>query len=205
MRFTTSKRRLDIQYSKLGIRVVSRVAEQLKAQDLRKLGNIGKISNLGGHIAQCLVSLQELRLCKQQLKNKQKQIPNFSFLVQFYWITPFCSKYFFRDYRPILVNFRTNLHNLFTVSLLLRITVLESAKEIASKKLTEMCKLHCVEVFRFMKVQYRIFKILAKLVYFLHSNFNEISLYIQNNLQYVFQVDQQEKSTNYLTNISYNS
>ena len=62
IRFTTSKRKLDIQYSKLGIRVASRVAERLKTQDLRKLGNIRKISNLGGHIAQCLVSLQELRL-----------------------------------------------------------------------------------------------------------------------------------------------
>ena len=66
---------------------------------LRKLGIIREISNLGGHIAQSLVSLQELRLCKQQLKNSQKQIPNFSFLVQFYWITPLCSKYFFQDCR----------------------------------------------------------------------------------------------------------
>ena len=29
----------------------------------------------------------------------QKQIPSFSFPVQFYWITPFCSKYFVRDCR----------------------------------------------------------------------------------------------------------
>ena len=27
----------------------------------------------------------------------QKQIPNFSLPVQFYWITPFCSKYFVQD------------------------------------------------------------------------------------------------------------
>ena len=39
--------------------------------------------------AKCLVSLQDLRLCKQQLKDTQKQIPNFSFTVQFYRITPF--------------------------------------------------------------------------------------------------------------------
>ena len=64
---------------------------------LRILGNIRNISNLVRHIAQCLVSLQELRLCEQQLKNMQKQIPNFSFPVQFYWITPFCSKYFLQD------------------------------------------------------------------------------------------------------------
>ena len=39
---------------------------------LRKLGIIREISNLGGHIAQSLVSLQELRLCKQQLKKLAK-------------------------------------------------------------------------------------------------------------------------------------
>ena len=93
IRLTASKTKLYIWYSKLG----TRVAEQLKTQGLRKLENIRKISNLGGHIAQCLLSLQELRLCQQQLKNTQKQIPNFSSPVQFYWIIPFCSKYFVRD------------------------------------------------------------------------------------------------------------
>ena len=52
---------------------------------------------MDGHIVYYLVSLQELRLCQWQLKNTQKQIPNFSFPVQFYWITPFCSKYFVQD------------------------------------------------------------------------------------------------------------
>ena len=97
IQFTTSKTKLDFQYSKLGIQVALQVAKQRKALDLRKLGNIREISNLGGHIAQCLVSLQELRLCQQQLKNMQKQIPNFSSPVQFYRIIPFCSKYFVRD------------------------------------------------------------------------------------------------------------
>ena len=99
IRFITSKTKLDIQQSKLGIRVASRAAERLKTQDLRKLGNIRKISNLSGYIAQCLVSLQKLRLCQQQLKNTQKHIPNVSFPVKSYWITPFCSKYFVRDCR----------------------------------------------------------------------------------------------------------
>ena len=85
IQFTTSKRKLDIQYSKLGIRVASKAAERLKTQ----LENVRKISNLNGHIAQCLISLQELGLREQQLQNTQKQIPNFSFPVQFYWITPF--------------------------------------------------------------------------------------------------------------------
>ena len=61
---------------------------------LRKLEKIRKTSYLGGHIAQCPVSLQEPRLCQQQLKNVQKYIPNVPLLVQFYWITPFCFKYF---------------------------------------------------------------------------------------------------------------
>ena len=81
------------------MRVASRVAKRLKTQVLRKLGNVRKISNMGGHIAQCLVSLQEPRPCEQQSKNTQKQIPNFSVPVQFYWITPFCSKYLVRNCR----------------------------------------------------------------------------------------------------------
>ena len=99
IRFTTSKTKLDIQYKKLGIRVASRVTERLKTQDLRKLGNIRKMSNSGDHLAQCLVSLQvqELRLSEQHLKNMQTQILNFSFPVQFYCITTFCSKYFVQD------------------------------------------------------------------------------------------------------------
>ena len=113
IRFPTSKTKLDIQYSKLGIRVTSRVAKQLKTQDLRKLGNIRKISNLGGHIVQCLVSLQELRLCEQQLKNTQKQIPNFSFPVQFYWITPCCSKYLFHLYHPPYISISSLPNSLY--------------------------------------------------------------------------------------------
>ena len=43
VRFFKSKKKLDIQYSKLGIRVVSRVAEQLKTQQ----GILGKQELLG--------------------------------------------------------------------------------------------------------------------------------------------------------------
>ena len=69
-------------------------------QDLRKLGNIRKMSNLGGQIAYCLVSLQKLRLCQQQLKTC-KTDRNFSSPIQFYWVTPFCSKYFIQDCRNV--------------------------------------------------------------------------------------------------------
>ena len=46
IRFTTSKTKLDIRYSKLGIPVTLQVTEQLKTYNLRKLGNIGKIPSL---------------------------------------------------------------------------------------------------------------------------------------------------------------
>ena len=79
VRFTTSKTKRDIQYSKL----IIRVAERLKTLNLRKLGNIRKISSLGGHTASCLVCLQEIRLCQQQLKNTQKQIFSCPVLLDF--------------------------------------------------------------------------------------------------------------------------
>ena len=91
VRFTTSKAKY-IQYIKLGMRVGSRVAEQLKSHDLRKLGKIRKIANLGRHIAYCPVSVPEIRLQHYQLESTQKQIPN-CFFVQFQWISSFCSKY----------------------------------------------------------------------------------------------------------------
>ena len=80
---TTSKTEIYIQYSKLGIRVASRVPQRPKTQDLTKLRNIKKILNLGGHIVQCLVSIQELSFCQQQLKNTQNIQQSFIFLSSF--------------------------------------------------------------------------------------------------------------------------
>ena len=48
IRLSTSKTKRDIWYSKFGIRVASRVADDLR---LKILGNIRKISNLGGDTA----------------------------------------------------------------------------------------------------------------------------------------------------------
>ena len=65
VRVPTSKIKLDILYSKFGIQAASEDAELLKTKgimDLRKLGNIGKISNFGGDIPQCQVSLSEFKL-----------------------------------------------------------------------------------------------------------------------------------------------
>ena len=95
VRFNTSKTELDIQYSKLGKRVGSRVAERLKTQDLRKLGNIRKISDLGRHEAQCPVSLQKIKLWQQQLKNTQKQVPALflsSFTRSLFFFQIFCPR-----------------------------------------------------------------------------------------------------------------
>ena len=50
VRFATRKTKFDIFYSKLGIPVVSQVSERLQTEDLRKLGNITKMSNLDGDI-----------------------------------------------------------------------------------------------------------------------------------------------------------
>ena len=47
VRFPTSKTKLDIQYNKRWIQVVLQNEQQFKIQDLKKLGNIRKISNLG--------------------------------------------------------------------------------------------------------------------------------------------------------------
>ena len=90
--------KLDIQYRKLSIRVVSRVAKQLKSQDLRKKKNIRKMLNLVGGRAQCAVSLPKIEIWQWQSKDMENSIPNCSWPVQFYWISLFCSKYFAQDY-----------------------------------------------------------------------------------------------------------
>ena len=74
-RLTTSKTKRDGQYSKLDVRVASRVAKRLKTQEKRKYQENLK---LGGDIAQCPVSLPETKFQQQQSKNTRKQISNFS-------------------------------------------------------------------------------------------------------------------------------
>ena len=99
IRLTTSKMKHDIQYmvQKHGIRLAERLAKRLKTWDFRKEGNIRKISNLGGDIAQYPVSLTRIKLWQQQSKITQKYVPNFSCRVQFYCIPLFCSTYFVQD------------------------------------------------------------------------------------------------------------
>ena len=62
VRIATSKTILDIYYNKLDTRVASRVAKRLKTQDLRKLGDIKNMSNLGEGAAQCPEFLPEIKL-----------------------------------------------------------------------------------------------------------------------------------------------
>ena len=97
-RFTTSKTKLDIQYSKLDIRVASRVAERLKIQDLKTQENL-KFGWRHSPAPSPPPPPPEIKLPQQQSKNTPKQISNFSLYVQFYWIGPFCPKYFAQDCR----------------------------------------------------------------------------------------------------------
>ena len=116
VQIATSKTKLGLQYNKLGTRVVSRVAESLRTQDLRKLGNIQKMSNVGGDIAQCSVLFAEIKVEPQQSKNTQYYISNFSSLVQFYCISLLYAKYFVLNcvskqiFSPTLPQFFSNLN-----------------------------------------------------------------------------------------------
>ena len=65
-RLTTNKTKRNIQYTKLGITIASRVTKRLKTQDLTKSRNAKKILNLCGDIAQCPVSLPEINVWQQQ-------------------------------------------------------------------------------------------------------------------------------------------
>ena len=68
VRCATSTTKFVIQYNQLVLRVDSRVAKQLNTQDLNKLGNIRKISNLDEDLSQSLVSPQEIKFWQWQLK-----------------------------------------------------------------------------------------------------------------------------------------
>ena len=67
------------------------------SNDLRKLGNIKKIPNLGGEIAQCLVPLPEIKFGNSSQKACTNRYQGFSCTVHFFWISLFCSKYLVRD------------------------------------------------------------------------------------------------------------
>ena len=60
--------------------------------------NIRKMPNLGGEIAQCLLSLVETKLSLQQSKRRQNQISKFPVSAQFYWISLLCPNYFVREF-----------------------------------------------------------------------------------------------------------
>ena len=80
----TSKAKLDMQYNKLGVQVAPRVAERLKTWDLRKLGNIGKILNSGGHIAHCPdIPFQKLNFGNSSQKTRKSRNQTFLFLLNF--------------------------------------------------------------------------------------------------------------------------
>ena len=49
-----------MQHKKLGKRIALQVSEQLKTEDLKNLGNIRKMSNLGGDVDQWQVFLPDI-------------------------------------------------------------------------------------------------------------------------------------------------
>ena len=59
-----------------------------------RLENSGKISTLGGDIAQSPVSFPEIAAIAIAVKTWQEQMSHFYSLVQFYKIFLLCSKYF---------------------------------------------------------------------------------------------------------------
>ena len=86
------------------IRVVSRpderdsqVAKRIKTQDFRNLGNIKKISKLGGDRAQCPASLTEIKFWSQWPTILRNQISKFFALAECSLISLLCPTNFFRD------------------------------------------------------------------------------------------------------------
>ena len=80
------------------IRVVSRVAERLKAQDLKKLGKFRIMSKLHGSITQCPVFLPKIKFCQYQQKTSKQKL-NFSRSALFHMKTRVFLKYFVRGCR----------------------------------------------------------------------------------------------------------
>ena len=66
-------------------------------KDLRKLGNISKISKLQGTIAECSVLFAKLTFFSVQVKSPEKQKSNFSGSALFHMKNRVCLKYFVND------------------------------------------------------------------------------------------------------------
>ena len=83
VRFATSKTELDIQDSKLYIQVVSRVAKRLQTENLRELGNIRAISNLGEDIPSVKFPFQKLNFGNNSQKVRKSSYQSFFALSNF--------------------------------------------------------------------------------------------------------------------------
>ena len=79
------------------IQIASRVAEQLKTQDLRKLGNIRKVPKLQRMKGQCPGTLTKDKVRQHQKKSPEKQQLNFSGSVLFFMKTRASLKYVVTD------------------------------------------------------------------------------------------------------------
>ena len=83
------------------IRVVSRVTEGLKTYDLRKLGNIRKVTKLRSITAWCLVFLKKGKSCSYYQKSIEKVKFNFSRSALFHVKTRVGLNYFANDFELV--------------------------------------------------------------------------------------------------------
>ena len=79
------------------VRVASPVAERIKTQDLRRLGNNRKVSKRHRMIDQCPVFLSKRKFCQRQEKCPEKQQLKFACVTLFHMKTRVSLKYFITD------------------------------------------------------------------------------------------------------------
>ena len=95
--FTTSEKMRSYYLQTWYIWIASRVVTRLKTLDLRKLGNIRKVTELHRMIAQCPVPLPKQIFCYYWQKTHKKQKLNFSRSALFHMKTRVSLKYFVND------------------------------------------------------------------------------------------------------------
>ena len=96
--FATSKTRLGLQYNNLCIRTASLDVKRLNTQEPRKLDNNSKSLELVGDADQSPASLLEIYSWHQWQKFVQKEISQFSGLIQFCLMSLLFAKYFVQNY-----------------------------------------------------------------------------------------------------------
>ena len=99
VRFKAKKTNLDIQYSKLGMRDTSRVAEQLKTRssEIKSYQENSKFVCRDSLVIGVPSRNKSLAIVVKK-KTTLKKVSNFSCPAKFSWISLICSKFFVRDF-----------------------------------------------------------------------------------------------------------